>query len=189
MFQFCSYQEDSFIRLSCRSAIKISIRPKISSEKALKTSTPILAYSSFKPWMFEHCSTWWLGQSLFSTSIFALNWSFSSMMLYMSYSATSALSSGSCVQIVLCNTFWGRICRKDIFNCQDLYNFSNTSPKLWWALALWRYNWAESKQLEFRRLSAQTPSRCTCMRCRQQYHCSSVAKDHWSSTSWCLIRL
>ena len=46
-----------------------------------------------------------LGQSLFSTSIFALNWSFSSMMLYMSYSATSALSSGSCVQIVLCNTF------------------------------------------------------------------------------------
>ena len=125
------------------------------------------------------CSTWWLGQSLFSTSIFALNWSFSSMMLYMSYSATSALSSGSCVQIVLCNTFWGRICRKDILNCQDLYNFSNTSPKLWWVLALWRYNWAESKQLESRRLSTQTPSRCTCMRCRQQYHCSSVDIDHW----------
>ena len=40
-----------------------------------------------------------LSQSLFSTSIFALNWSFSSMMLYMSYSATSARSSGSCVQI------------------------------------------------------------------------------------------
>ena len=33
----------------------------------------------------------------FFTSIFALSWSFSSMILYMSYSATSALSSGSCV--------------------------------------------------------------------------------------------
>ena len=186
MFQFCSYQEDSFIRLSCLSAIKISIRPKISSEKALKTSTPILAYSSFKPWLWTFFQ---LGQSLFSTSIFALNWSFSSMMLYMSYSATSALSSGSCVQIVLCNTFWGRICRKDILNWQDLYNFSNTSPKLWWVLVWWTYNWAESKQLESRRLSTQTPSKCTCTRCGQQYHCSSVAKDHWSSTSWCLIRL
>ena len=47
---FFAHQEDSFIRLSCRSAIKISIRPKISSENALKTSTPILAYSSLRPW-------------------------------------------------------------------------------------------------------------------------------------------
>ena len=38
----------------------------------------------------------------FSTSIFALSWSFSSMILYMSYSATSALSSGSCMMMV-CN--------------------------------------------------------------------------------------
>ena len=47
-----------------------------------------------------------LGQSLFSTSIFALNWSFSSMMLYMSYSATSARSSGSCVQILDLQQFY-----------------------------------------------------------------------------------
>ena len=90
-----AHHEDSFIRLSCRSAIKISIRPKISSENALKTSTPILAYSSFRPWQ-----TIFIPIFVFFTSIFALSWSFSSMILYMSYSATSALSSGSCVLIV-----------------------------------------------------------------------------------------
>ena len=54
------------------------------------------------------------------TSIFALSWSFSSMMLYMSYSATSALSSGSCEWQVRSSLLdlnhqssGGRRCRED----------------------------------------------------------------------------
>ena len=108
---------------------------------------------------FEHFSTW---------SKFVLDLYLRSQLVVLLHDVVHVVLSniGSfvwllCVQIVLFNTFWSNICWKDILNCQDLYNFSNTSPKLWWALAWWRYNWEVSKQLESRRLSAQTPSRCT----------------------------
>ena len=44
-----SAMADSFALISCRIAINFSIPVNTSSEKALNTSRPILAYSSLRP--------------------------------------------------------------------------------------------------------------------------------------------